>query len=218
MNSGSTTQVLQVCLDRLRQGDLSARDELITYACNRLVILTRKMLGQYSRLRNWEQTDDVAQNALMRLRRSLEQVQPTTVREFIGLASVQIRRELADLTRHYYGREQGAAPKSDGKPSSARMAPPRGQSAAAADGDLQADFDAPADSTLDPVQLNAWSEFHAEVQTLPEQEREVVELLWYQELSQEEAAELLSVDKSTVKRRWRSARTKLAETLKGWLP
>jgi RNA polymerase sigma factor (sigma-70 family) len=131
---------------------------------------------------------------------------------------VQIRRELADLTRHYYGREQGAAPKNDGKPSSPRMAPPRGQSAAAAGGDLQADFDAPADFTLDPGQLNAWSEFHAEVQKLPEQEREVVELLWYQELSQEEAAELLSVDKSTVKRRWRSARMKLAETLKGWLP
>jgi RNA polymerase sigma factor (sigma-70 family) len=216
VNSGSTTQVLQVCLDRLRQGDLAARDELITYACNRLVILTRKMLGQYSRLHNWEQTDDVAQNALMRLRRSLEVVQPATVREFIGLASVQIRRELADLTRHYYGREQGSAAKREGKAASPRMAPPRGQ-AAAAEGELQSP-DAPADATLDPVQLNAWSEFHAVVQKLPEQEREVVELLWYQDLSQEEAAELLSVDKSTVKRRWRSARTKLAESLKGWLP
>lgn len=215
MNSGSTTHLLQLCLDRLRQGDLAARDELISHACNRLMHLTRKMLGQYARLRNWEQTDDISQNALMRLRRALEQVQPTTVREFIGLASIQIRRELFDLTRHYYGRE-GASSNPD-QPRSPKIAPARGQNEQINVGDAPA-HDSPAEKSLDPVQLSAWAEFHQHVQDLPDQEREVVELLWYQELSQDEAADLLAVDKSTVKRRWRSARMKLGEALQGWLP
>jgi predicted DNA-binding protein (UPF0251 family) len=46
----------------------------------------------------------------------------------------------------------------------------------------------------------------------------VVHLLFYQELTQVEAAELLAVDPSTVKRRWRSARLKLCDALEGLLP
>jgi DNA-directed RNA polymerase specialized sigma24 family protein len=38
-------------------------------------------------------------------------------------------------------------------------------------------------------------------------------LLWYQELTQEDAAKLLDISVRTVKRRWQSARIKLFETL-----
>lgn len=218
MADSSTTHMLQGFLDRLRAGDLTARDELINHACNRLVAITRKMLGRYSRLRAWEQTDDVAQNAMLRLRRALEEVHPATVREFIGLASVQIRRELMDMTRHYFGREQhvegGQIPPDRISPRAPRLF---GQ-AGAADDSQQPAAAQPADETYNPGDLAIWREFHDQVQALPDVEREAVELLWYQELSQEEAAELLGVDKSTVKRRWRAARMKLHSALKGWLP
>jgi RNA polymerase sigma-70 factor (ECF subfamily) len=48
---------------------------------------------------------------------------------------------------------------------------------------------------------------------LPDEEREVVNLLWYDELTQEEVATVLNVSLRTVKRRWQSARLKLAEAL-----
>lgn len=68
------------------------------------------MLGKYPNLRRWEQTDDVFQNAAIRLRRSLKKVNPDFPRNFFGLATVDIRRTLIDLCRHHFG-PQGAAGK-----------------------------------------------------------------------------------------------------------
>ena len=104
MPEGSTTQ-LQVCLDRLNGGDPAARDALIARSCERLRRLTRKMLRDYQRLKSWQETDDVFQSALMRLLHALQAMPPTSVEEFFRLASRQIRRQLLDLVRHYYGPE-----------------------------------------------------------------------------------------------------------------
>src|SRR5262249_45858146 len=93
----------QLRVDRLKRGDDSARHQLIQSACERLTRLTRKMFRNYPRVRRWEETADVAQNALVRLSRALTQVTPPTVRDFFRLAAVQIRRELLDLARYYYG-------------------------------------------------------------------------------------------------------------------
>jgi RNA polymerase sigma factor (sigma-70 family) len=66
--------------------------------------------------------------------------------------------------------------------------------------------------------LAIWTEFHAQVERLPDKEREVFDLLWYQELTQAEAAALLGVDVRTVKYRWQAARVKLHDALRGHLP
>ena len=108
MTEGNTTQ-LQRYLDLLRAGDEQARDALIQHSCERLMRLTRKMFKGYPRLRRWEQTDDVLQNALMRLHRSLAEIRPESVPQFLGLAATQIRRSLIDLTRHHFGPEGYAA-------------------------------------------------------------------------------------------------------------
>ena len=63
-----------------------------------------------------------------------------------------------------------------------------------------------------------WSEFHQQVERLPEEEREVFDLLWYQGLSQAEAGQVLGVTERTIKRRWASARLRLHRVLKGTLP
>jgi DNA-directed RNA polymerase specialized sigma24 family protein len=87
----------------MRDGRVQAPDELISHVRERLQRLTRKMLQDYPGVKRWEQTDDVLQNALVRLLRALRDVRPASMREFFGLASVQIRRELLDLAKHYYG-------------------------------------------------------------------------------------------------------------------
>src|SRR5580692_10001775 len=96
------TMQLHRWLERIRPGDLSARDELLRNFCGRLEALARKMLRRFPQVKRWAQTDDVLQNALLRLLRSLQKVEPASVRDFLGLAAVEMRRELLDLARHFH--------------------------------------------------------------------------------------------------------------------
>jgi RNA polymerase sigma-70 factor (ECF subfamily) len=63
-----------------------------------------------------------------------------------------------------------------------------------------------------------WREFHEQVERLPEEEREVFDLVWYQGLGHTDAAELLQMSARTVKRRWQAACLHLHEALDGELP
>ena len=202
--SSQTLQV-QAYLERLRGGDEAARAELLNCACERLRRLTRKMIKGYPKVHRWEQTDDVLQNAVLRLQRTLQQLPVETARDFFRLAALHIRRELLDLAKRYYG-PQGA-----GAHHASHAQAPGGSS----EGPAPAD---PADLTHEPVRLATWSAFHEQVAALPEEERDVFDLLWYQGLSQAEAAELLNVTERTVKRRWQTARLKLYEALQGEVP
>ena len=203
--SSQTLQV-QAYLDRLRGGDEAARAELLNCACERLRRLTRKMIKGYPKVHRWEQTDDVLQNAAIRLERTLRQLPVETARDFFRLAALHIRRELLDLARHYYGPQgQGAH--------HATWAPDGSVTAGDDSGPL-----ARADLSQEPSRLAAWGEFHEQIGALPDEEREAFDLLWYQGLSQAEAAELLGVSERTVKRRWQAARLRLHEALQGELP
>ncbi len=65
----------------------------------------------------------------------------------------------------------------------------------------------------EPAALAIWTEFHQKVEELPAEVRDVVDLLWYQGLSQPEAAQALGVAAITVKRRWAEARLRLGAIL-----
>jgi RNA polymerase sigma factor (sigma-70 family) len=199
----SSTQI-QLRLDRLRAGDESARDELLKIAYERLIRLARRMLQHYPGVKRWEQTDDVLQNAALRLCKSLSDVKPASVRSFINLAAVQIRRELIDLARQYYGpeglgRHHASQVDSDGSGSTPDSS------------DLGTDTD-------DPARLAAWTEFHDRVEALPDEEKEIFDLLWYQGLHQAEAAAVLGVTERVVRYRWRAARLKIHEQMDGRMP
>jgi RNA polymerase sigma factor (sigma-70 family) len=196
---------LQRCLDRLHGGDEAARRELFNHAGERLTQITRTMLRDYPRLKRWEQTDDVLQNALIRLLRALQTVTPASLRDFYRLATLQIRRELIDLVRHYFGPEGRGAKHATNriKKESGDSVPPPYE---------------PADPADEPSRLAAWGEFHEQIEHLPDDEREVFDLVWYQGLSHTEAAELLGVSVKTVKRRWQAACLRLHEALHGELP
>src|SRR3954468_13942995 len=160
--AAQTTQMV-LWLDCMRAGDASARDELIRGFQGRLEALARKMTGRDRRVGRWVDAEDVLQNALLRLLRALKTVRPDSTRAFFGLAAEQMRRELLDLGRHYYGPEgEGAhhdsvAPRTD---------------------DSRPGLDPPApEATADD--LERWARFHEEVEHLPAREREVVGLVFY---------------------------------------
>lgn len=189
---GSDTQ-LQILIE-LAADDDSARQALLHHSCDRLLRLTRKMFHSYPNLRRWEQTDDVFQNAMIRLHRSLADVRPESVRHFFNLAAVQIRRTLLDLAKHHFGPNGlGNNHHTDGQPAD--------------------DVGGSLHNQAEPKAAEEWSEFHRRVESLPEEEQEIINLIWYEGLSQEEAAKLLNISVRTVKRRWHSARMKLYEVL-----
>jgi RNA polymerase sigma-70 factor (ECF subfamily) len=199
-----TAAVTERWVHRLRAGDDQAREQLLNCACERLTRLTHKMLKRFGRVKRWEQTDDVVQNALLRLYRSLADVQPASAVEFYRLAALNIRRELLDLAKHYYGRRGLGA-----NYASVDKGPDQGGTGLAYEQPAAAD---------DLSQLEAWAAFHDQVERLPAEEKEVLDLLWYQELSQAEAAALLQITERTVRRRWASARWMLYQCLRDRLP
>jgi RNA polymerase sigma-70 factor (ECF subfamily) len=160
------------------------------------------MLKGHPAVRRWTQTDDVLQGALLRLLRAVQAVQPSTARDFFALAALQIRRELLDLARHYYGPQGLGANHASHGPDEAEP---------------QSPHDRP-DVSGEPSRLAEWCEFHQQIDALPEDEREVVGLLFYQGLTQAEAAELLGVTVRTVQRRWHAALVSLHDALKGHWP
>jgi RNA polymerase sigma factor (sigma-70 family) len=179
----STTK-LQHWLDKMREGDAAAGEVLVQHACERLRRLTRKMLHGYPALHRWEQTDDVLQNALMRLHRAIGKIQPETVRGFFQLAAKLIRWELIGLGRHYLG--------------------PQG---------LGANHTSNHDLVAVLNHVRAFNTFHELVESLAVEEREVVDLMFYQGMTEREAAVALAVSERTVKRRWRAARLALYQDL-----
>ncbi len=191
-------------LDLLRAGDRDAVPRLIEHTCERLRTLTRRMLRRFPQVHRWEETDDVFCEALTKLHRALETVQPESSRHFYNLAAVQMRRVLVDFARRYYGAE-GMGAHHD----TVQMG---------ADG-LSDQRSAPkyesADTSGEPATLLEWTEFHEWVETLPDEEREVFDLLWYQQLTQEQAAEVLGVTTRTIRRRWQDARLKLCKARLG---
>jgi RNA polymerase sigma-70 factor (ECF subfamily) len=184
-------------LNRLRLGDVQARNELITHACERLRWLASRMLRDCPGVRRWEQTDDVLQNALVRLCRALETATPLTSLHFRRLACLQIRRTLLDLLdRHQGPRGHGANHHTDG-----------GGRAADDPGSV---YSRHAVCRGEPSSAAEWAAFLEAVETLPREEREAVDLVWVQGMTQEKAAELLAVSLRTLKRRLRAARLSLA--------
>ena len=129
----------------------------------------------------------------MRLYRALAETVPDSPRGLMGLVATQIRRELIDLARKHSGPMSYAANHGtnvmDGR-----------------DGPVHV-VDHAADMGDDEeVPLERWERFHAVVEKLPEDQREVFSLIWYLGLEQQAVADALGTSLRTVSRRWQEAR------------
>jgi RNA polymerase sigma factor (sigma-70 family) len=203
----ASTAVLQGHLERAVTGDAGARQRLLELTRDRLMRQARRFLhGGLARLQPFEQTDDVVQQLYLKVLRNQDRFWVNTrgepvrsLEEFFGHTSAWMRDVLCDLLRKSCGRDLGrAAPLPlDGGPSDAG---PRHE---------------PSSSTFDGERLQRWTEFHEAAARLPDDLRAVFDLLWYQELSQAEAAALLGIAVPTVKLRWMKARLQVQQALGG---
>lgn len=187
---------VQSALNRLAAGDPSARDEVLRVARARVALVVQRMLRDFRRVRHWCDSDDVIQDAYIRLNKALATVTFSTSRQFFGLVAVVVRRCLIDISRRLFGPEGLVA----------RYVTADGAAAAALEQAASPESDGPAGFTQ-------WEQLHAAADALPHEEREVFMLLYYNGLSQKEAAAELGVCDRTVKRRWQKARALLGEAL-----
>jgi RNA polymerase sigma-70 factor (ECF subfamily) len=202
-----STTVLEGHLERAMTGDAEARQRLLELTRDRLMRHARRFLhGRYARLEPFAQTDDVIQQLYLKILQDQERYwvdadgQPVkSLAQFFGHASAWMRDVLCDLMRKEYGRDDNrpAALPLEGGPSDTG---PRYE---------------PSSSTLDGQKVRRWTEFHEAVARLPDDLRAVFDLLWYQGMTQAEAAALLGVAAPTVKLRWMKARLRVQQALGG---
>jgi RNA polymerase sigma factor (sigma-70 family) len=187
-------------LERHRARDPAARNELLRHSRERLRLLTRRMLRRFPGVRQLEETSDVLQGLMVRLDRALSTVEVPSSRDFLRLAARHIRNALIDLSRHHFG------PNGLGT----HQVPPGSAG--------EEVFERDACGGDEAHQMALWTEFHQRIAQLPEEDRELFDLLFYQGLSQPVVAEQLGVCVTTVKRRWQAVRLRIAAEAAGELP
>lgn len=181
---------------RLAAGDLSARERILERCGTRLRLLARRMLRRFPEVHRHDDTDDVFQQAALRLHDALGDMtrRGETPRSIMALAATQVRRTLLDLARRN-----------------------RGPWSHAANHDTNVDaggghhVERLTDSAVEP--LDRWEAFHAAVESLPDEEREVVLLAWYMGADQRSIATMAGCSERTVRSRWRQARERLRTAL-----
>jgi RNA polymerase sigma factor (sigma-70 family) len=174
------TVVLQGYLDRMKDGDKAAENELIKAVQVRLRALVARMFKAFPNVRPIADIDDVYQGSVMRLLSTLHVIRPVTTRDFMNLAAVHIQRELLDLARRARGKRTfplGSEGSTD--------TPPQAMPVAREEPDM-----------------DEWVELHEAIDRLPADEREVVRLRFYNGWKLGQIAELLGVSERTVRRHW----------------
>lgn len=193
---------LAACLERLAAGDPAARDQIIELVAGRLRTLAHRMLARFPRVRRWEETDDLFQNAALRLHRTLGQMRLTEPRSVMALAATELRRELLDLARKHAGPLSYAANHGTNVI--------RGARGDAAEAERHVDRAASADEPLD-----RWTAFHEAVDSLDGEHRDVFHMVWFLGCDQRTIAGALGCSTRTVKTRWREAREAVRRRLDG---
>lgn len=193
MTSDPTDRLRRIreSLADLASGRAEARDDLIAIVLPVMTDMAHGMLSRFPKVRRWDETGDVVQNAALRLHRSLASVHPAGERDYLNFVAVHIRRELLDLARKYAGRESFA---SHHETNTIRSADVQGSR-----------IDSTADDRTDDADIDRWTRMHEAAGELPEDLREVFHLRMYAGLSPDEIAKTLDCSTKTVHRRWAAA-------------
>src|SRR5262245_47276479 len=198
MDEPQTTVIIQRYLDAL-PGDAAAEPvvrELLERAACRLRLLCATLLHKgYPRLARPPvslEADDLLGGVVAGLLTALRSTRPPTVRRFFALANQHVRWQLNDLARRL-----------DERPAAAALA--------------EAGVAAPPASSASGLSPDGRRMLEV-IEGLPEDEREVFDLVGLQGLTHAEAALLVGVSEKTVQRRLNRARLLLAERLSDLRP
>lgn len=182
----ATTDGIQLCILRLNAGDTAARNELLTITQQRLEALARKQIhGRFVSLAG--RTGSVLQDTVAKMIRRWDYVVGGNSKVGTLATPAQYFKRASFLMR-----------------------------------DVLVDMlrKQRNESPLDPMQAGEqddrhafWIDFNQQVERLPDELREVVDLHVYQGMTHREAGEVLRVAEITARVRWAKARRRLAAAL-----
>jgi RNA polymerase sigma-70 factor (ECF subfamily) len=183
----------------------AARAGLLAASMEHLRQVARRMLGRFPQVRRWDETEDIVQNAAIRLHRALATVIPNDARHWMALVATQVRRELLDLARRHN------SPTSLARQHETNVVHVDGR-----DVDKVSSAEAPGGEWIDS--LAAWTRLHDIAAGLPDEERELFNLMWYVGATQDEIAALWGCSPRTVRRRWEETKRRVLERFHGEPP
>lgn len=201
-----STSTLARALNQLRLAGNTDREEALNDVfrlCEtRLRALVHRMLVGFPNVRRWEETDDVFQNAAIRLHRTLRQIPVNSPRDLFSLAAKQLHWELIDLARLHKGKSHEKKQVTNATPGNEMGGKGPLECAAASE----------------PTGMEQWASFHAAVESLQPDLKEIFHLVWYMGADQKTVCELTGKPLRTVKRHWAKARDTVRAHLDGEPP
>lgn len=212
MDSSQTTAAVQRYLDDLAGVSVGGPSEAVVRALlgrsvNRLHLLCARLLyKQYPRLTRGPvnlQADELLGAVVDRLIRAMRQVRPRTVREFFALANQHVRWELNEVARQL---DRGAM--------AVELRDSRFASPTPIDPSLSGTGTSGADSTV----TSTASRVLGALEGLPDDEREVFNLVRLQGMTQAEAAVVIGCATKTIQRRLNRGLLLLSEQLRDLVP
>jgi RNA polymerase sigma factor (sigma-70 family) len=196
---GDTTLDLDNLIVRLNAGDDSAVRPLLERALGRLHRLAAAMFHRrFPDLEDRHDVESVVSHVWLKLLKALETARPATAQELFGLMALNIRRVLLDMV--------DTQRQNDARRAGADNTGLEASNGAAGEW---------SDSTFEPSRLALWTEFHRTVETLPADERSVVDMHFYGDVPQSEIARILSLSPRKVSYLWVAATERVSEQLTG---
>lgn len=193
------TVAMRAMIVRFRSGEVDALSDLIERTTKRLEKIARRMLRDYTHVRQLQETSDLLQGSLIRLTRALSTVMPESVVHFYELATEQVRLELKQLN-HQYRRMK---PKND----SSMLDTP--QYCLTIRPEVQEDTTKEADY---------WQDFYTAFELLDDTEKRVFGLAFYNGYTQMQVGEMLDISERQIRRYWASAVARIRRVIKRDLP
>jgi RNA polymerase sigma-70 factor (ECF subfamily) len=200
MDEGHTTIAVQRHLGELARLDGNAPADpiiraLIETSVTRLHVLCRALLlRSYPRLTRPPlnlQSEEMLSSVVDRLLKAMQEIRPTTVRQFFALANQHMRWELNDLARRLDNQSRARA--------------------------LHEEFVPAPEDSGSQLSPNALRMLDA-IESLPDDEREVFSLVRIQGMTHTEVADILGVASKTVQRRLNRSLLLLADRLSDLSP
>lgn len=188
MNEFEHSTLINALLAKIKTKESKAREELIAHSLDRLQRLSRKMFRKHPNLCTLEQTDDIVQKLVIKLHKMLDDLIPEDTASYFKLASQNLRWVLLDLARSSLARNKA---KNSGD-----------MSTSVKNNKLLNTKDPDGG----PSNYAEWTEFYEKIELLPDEHKQLFNLLWFQGLSQADAAKFLDIPLRTLARKWMTTR------------
>jgi RNA polymerase sigma-70 factor, ECF subfamily len=180
-------------VEHWRAGDKAAGEELFEYVQQRLQHFAQQMLRYNRDVRTQVETADLVQQSCVRLLQALQRVTPTSMAHFRNVAYQHVRWELRSLAARFQGRRAQPLPE-------------------------HVEPVAPGTTPEEQEDLEKWAAFYEAVGKLPEKDRTLFDLRFFEGLKWAEIADELGIHERNARERWARVLIALRKAVGDWLP